>query len=89
MSPWTRLGHWGSTAPLLGWVKTIELADHRFLMTTVDNEKLTVHVGPGTTLRLNGQDLPLDELQGEDQVRVDYVLLNGKIVATAIAVDRR
>lgn len=76
-------------ATAIGWIKKIEAADYRFSITTVDNEKLTVHLSPSTTLRLNGRDITLEDLQGEDQVRVEYALMNGKIVATAITVDRR
>lgn len=81
------IGFGGATA--IGWVKKIEPADCLFTITTVDNEKLTVHTGASTMFRWNGRDITLDDLQGEDQVRVDYALMNGKIVATAITVDRR
>jgi hemolysin activation/secretion protein len=47
----------------LGWVKKVEVADNCFLMTTLDNEKLTVHLGPSTTLALNGREITLADLE--------------------------
>jgi len=73
----------------LGWVKKIEAADRCFLMTTLDNEKLTVHLAPSTTLDLNGREITLTDLRAGDQVKVAYDIQDGKITATSITVERR
>lgn len=73
----------------LGWVKRVEAAVQCFLMTTLDNEKLTVHTSPSTTLKVNGREITLADLQVGDQVRVAYDIKDGQIVATSITVDRR
>jgi lipopolysaccharide export LptBFGC system permease protein LptF len=73
----------------LGWVKKVEATDHSFSMTTLDNEKLTVYAGHSTTLKLNGREITLADLEVGDQVRVAYDIKDGRIAATSITVDRR
>jgi hypothetical protein len=73
----------------LGWVKKVEAADRCFLMTTLDNQKLTVHLVPSTTLELDGREITLGDLGAGDQVKVAYHIQDGKITATSIRVDRR
>jgi hypothetical protein len=73
----------------LGWVKKVDATEHCFRMTTVDNEKLTVGTDHATRFRLNDREITLADLEIGDQVRVAYDIINGKIAATAITVDRR
>jgi hypothetical protein len=73
----------------LGWVKKIETADNCFVMTTIDNEKLTVHMDQSTTLKLNNREITLADIEVGDEVRVAYDIRDGKIVATSITVDRK
>src|SRR5438067_135781 len=57
----------GKTGPGIrtatGRVKKVEAADNRFLMTTADSTELTVHMDPSSTLRLNDQQVGLDDLR--------------------------
>jgi hypothetical protein len=73
----------------IGWVKKVEAADSRFVMTTVDNEKVTVQTGLFTLLRLNGRDITLTDLQIGDQVSVAYDLDDRKNMAASVTVERR
>jgi hypothetical protein len=73
----------------IGWVKKVEAADRRFVMTTVDNEKVTVQTDLSTLLRLNGRDITLTDLQIGDQVSVAYDLQDGKSMAASVTAERR
>jgi hypothetical protein len=71
-----------------GRVKKVEAADNRFLMTTADSTELTVHMDPSSTLRLNDQQVGLEDLRIGDEARVDYDLKEGQALAGSVTVNR-
>jgi hypothetical protein len=72
-----------------GTVKKVEAADNRFLMTTADSTELTVYTNPSSTLRLNDQQVGLEDLRIGDQVKVDYDFKDRKDLATSVTANRK
>ena len=71
-----------------GRVTKVEAAANRFLMATADNGELTIYLDPSSHLRLNDQEVKLEELQVKDEVEVAYDLKDGKNLATSVTVNR-
>jgi Cu/Ag efflux protein CusF len=71
-----------------GRVKKVEAADSRFLMTTGDNEELTMYTGPSSKLRRNDREVKLEQLQAQDEVEVGYDRKDGKNLAASVTVHR-
>jgi Cu/Ag efflux protein CusF len=72
-----------------GTVKKVEAADNRFLMTTADRTELTVYTNPSSTLRLNDQQVLLEDLRIGDEVKVNYDLKDQKDLATSVTANRK
>lgn len=71
-----------------GKVKKLEVADNRFLMTTADNGELTVYTDPSSTLQRDDQPVGLADLRVGDRVEVNYVVKDGKDLATSVTARR-
>jgi Cu/Ag efflux protein CusF len=72
-----------------GTVKKVEAADNRFLMTIADSTELTVYTNPSSTLRLNDQQVGLEDLRIGDEVKVDYDFKGRKDLATSVTANRK
>jgi hypothetical protein len=72
-----------------GRAKKVEAGDNRFLMTTTDDKELTMYTGPSSKLRLNDQEVKLEDLQVKDDVKVAYDLQDGKSLATSVTANRK
>jgi hypothetical protein len=72
-----------------GTVKKVETADNRFLMTTADSTELTVYTNPSSALRLNDQQVGLEDLRIGDEVKVDYDFKDRKDLATSVTASRK
>jgi len=71
-----------------GRVTKVAAADGHFLMTTADHKELTMYTDSSSRLRLNDQEVKLEQFQVEDEVKVAYDLQGGKNVATSVTGNR-
>jgi hypothetical protein len=72
-----------------GKVTKIEPEQNRFVVTTADNQAVTLHWDTATVLVVNGAKITQADLRAGDAVAVSYQVREGKNVATNVIIERK